>query len=133
MHGLDTNVLVRFLLGDDRRQAEAAKTAIDDAVTAGEPLLLSLLTVLETEWVLRARAGLGKSAIVGAFKQLLESRDLVFEGEEAVEEALFRFEEGRAEFADCLMVAQYRRLGCTAMLTFDGRAAKLPGGQLLTA
>ncbi|HEY6578663.1 MAG TPA: PIN domain-containing protein [Rhizomicrobium sp.] len=133
MRGLETNVLVRFLLGDDRRQSKAARTVIADALAAGEPLLLSLLTVLETEWVLRARAGLRKNTIVGAFKQLLESRDLVFESEEALEEALYRFEEGSADFADCLMVAQYRQLGCTAMLTFDVRAARVPGGELLAA
>jgi len=130
MRGLDTNVLVRFLLADDRRQAKAAKEAIDNAVAAGEPLLVNLLTLLETEWVLRARAGYEKSRIVLTFKHLLEARDLSFEDEEAIEEALFHFEDGTAEFADCLMTARYRRLGCDAMLTFDTKAARLPGAEL---
>jgi predicted nucleic-acid-binding protein len=130
--GLDTNVLVRFLLRDDRRQAEAARAAIAGAVASGTPILVSLLTLLETEWVLRARAGIGKRGVIALFKMLLEARDIVFDQEEVVEEALYTFENGRADFAECLMAAHYRRLGCDAMLTFDMKAAKLPGGRLLT-
>jgi predicted nucleic-acid-binding protein len=133
MRGLDTNVLVRFLLDDDRRQARAAKGAIERALAADERLLLGLLTLLETEWVLRARAGLDKNSIVRAFKYLLESRDLQFEDEEAIEEAVYHFENGAADFADCLMTTRYRRLGCKSMLTFDAKAARLPGAELLSA
>lgn len=131
MRGLDTNVLVRFLLRDDPRQAKVAKAAIDEALAAGSPLFLSLLVVLETEWVLRACADLEKLAIVRVFKQLLESRDLNFEDEESLEEALYLYEDSKAEFADCLLVARYLRLGCSSMLTFDARAARLPGTELL--
>jgi predicted nucleic-acid-binding protein len=130
--GLDTNVLVRFLLGDDGGQAEAARAAIAGAVESGTPVVISLLALLETEWVLRSRAGLDKKAVVALFKTLLEARDVVFDHEEAVEEALYTFENSRADFAECLMAAHYRRLGCEAMLTFDRHAAKLPGGRLLS-
>lgn len=131
MRGLDTNVLVRFLLRDDRNQAARAKAAIDRATTAGEPLLVGLLTLLETEWVLRARAGLGKNEIIGAFKHLLEARELLFESEEAVEQALYHFENSKADFADCLMIAQYQHIGCRTMLTFDTHAARVPGGEMV--
>jgi predicted nucleic-acid-binding protein len=131
MRGLDTNVLVRFLLRDDRQQAAAARAAIEGAVEGGEPAAVSLVTLAETEWVLRSRAKLNKAAVLVIFKQLLEARDLLFESEEAVEEAIFSYEHGKADFAECLMLAQYRRMGCTATLTFDARAAKLPGAELI--
>ena len=131
MRGLDTNVLIRYLLRDDLRQARAAKRAIERAISAGEPLIISLLAVLETEWVLRARASLDKATILSAFRQLLESRDIQFENESAIEQALYDFENSNADFADCLMIAQYRHLGCATMLTFDVRAARVPGGELL--
>jgi len=133
VRGLDTNVLVRFLLRDDPRQAKAAQDAIARAIAAGEPLVIGLLTTLETEWVLRTRARYGKTAILAVFKQLLETRDVEFENEDVFEQALYDFENGRADFADCLMIAQYRRLGCVAMLTFDIHAARIPGGELLMA
>ncbi len=129
--GVDTNVLVRYLLGDDRRQAEAARSAVMGSLAAGTPLLVSLITLIETEWVLRSRAALPKSEVLTVFKQLLEARDIAFENESVVERAIYMFENGRADFAECLMVAQYHHLGCDAMLTFDAKAARLPGCQLL--
>jgi predicted nucleic-acid-binding protein len=131
LRGLDTNVLLRFLLRDDRRQAAAARAAIEEALAAGEPAVVSLVTLAETEWVLRSNAQLGKPDVLAIFRKLLETRDLVFENEDAVEEAIFLYEQSKADFAECLMLAQYRRLGCTAMLTFDVRAAKLPGAELV--
>ena len=131
MYGLDTNVLVRFLLKDDPDQAECAKKIIDDALIEGEPVAVALLAILETEWVLRSCAKLGKKSIITTFRMLLESRDLRIEHEESLEEALYLYENNSADFADCLMATRYKRSGCTAMLTFDRKAATLPGVLLL--
>jgi predicted nucleic-acid-binding protein len=131
MYGLDTNVLVRFLLRDDLKQAEQARKAIENALLEGQPVVVSLLTILETEWVLRSCAKLEKVKLISVFRILLEARDLQIEEEEVLEEALFYYESSRADFADCLMSARYARLGCSAMLTFDQVAAKLPRNMLL--
>jgi predicted nucleic-acid-binding protein len=126
MFGLDTNILVRYLLGDDREQAEQAKMAIGRALSSGEPVVVCLLTLLETEWVLRSRAALGKREIIATFRMLLEARDLKIEEEETLEEALFLYDNHAADFADCLMAAHYTRLGCSSMLSFDRKATQLP-------
>lgn len=132
MRGLDTNVFVRFLVRDDHRQAAAAKRVIDRSGEQGEPLVISLMTLLEAEWVLRTVMKLSKSAFVDEFKRLLlEASNLIFEDEQAVGWALRLYETGNADFAECLMLAHYQRLGCSSMLTFDAHAAKLPGGELL--
>ena len=133
MRGLDTNVLVRFLLRDDARQAEAARDVIKRAIGAGDPVVVSLLALLETEWVLRSSIGLGKNGIIEVFTELLEAGDVAFEYETLVEQALSAFEHSNADFADCLMTAHYQRLGCTSMLTFDAKAARLAGAELLVA
>lgn len=131
MYGLDTNVLVRFLLRDDPEQAEQARKAIEDALVDGKPVVVSLLTLLETEWVLRSCAKLQKVKLISVFRMLLEARDVQIEEEEVLEEALYYYESSKADFADCLMSARYARLGCSAMLTFDQVAAKLPRNILL--
>lgn len=131
MVGIDTNVLVRFIVRDDRQQAEAARAAIGRAMAANEPLAVSLLTILETEWVLRSRYRFDKEVVVRTFKMLLEAGDVLIEGEETLEQALYLFEDSSADFADCLMVARYQRMGCATMLTFDENAAKLAGCELL--
>ena len=132
MYGLDTNVLVRFILRDDPIQAEQAKTAIADAVAAGKSLAVSLLTILETEWVLRSCAKLKKADVITTFRMLLEARDLQIEREEVLEAALYYYESSKADFADCLMTSRYADLKCEAMFTFDRGASKLPGNLLLS-
>jgi predicted nucleic-acid-binding protein len=127
MLGLDTNVLVRYLTRDDQPQYEKARRLIDRAVSKGEPVLLNLLVLLEAEWVLRSRYELAKSEIIAAFSALLDSVDLAFEDEPSIESALYSWKDSTADFADCLIEARYRRLGCRATATFDGKALKLAG------
>jgi len=127
MLGLDTNVLVRFLVRDHEAQFERARRLIKREVGAGEAALISLVVLLETEWVLRSRYGMPKSELMRAISGLLDATELEFEDEAAVEEALYVWKESATEFADCLIAAHHRRLGCWATATFDARAVRLPG------
>jgi len=130
MIGIDTNVLVRFLVADDERQFDKARRLIRREVTGGDPVLISQLVLLECEWVLRSRYGLAKDAILGTFSGLLDSTEVRVEDEASVEEALYVWKDSGADFADCLIAAKYRALGCSATISFDARAAKLPGFRL---
>ena len=127
MLGVDTNVLVRFLVRDDEAQFEKARKLIQREVAAGRRIFVNLLVLLETEWVLRSRYGLPKGQIVDTVSGLLGAADVQFEDEPAVEEALFVWKDSTADFADCLIGAKNRRLGCRATATFDAKASKLPG------
>jgi len=127
MIGIDTNVLVRFLVGDDRRQLEKARSLIKLASSRGEAILISLLVLLEAEWVLRSRYGLAKTDILRAFSGLLDAAELTIEDETSVEQALFLWKESQVEFADCLIGARHLNLGCRATASFDARASRLPG------
>jgi predicted nucleic-acid-binding protein len=127
MLGVDTNVLIRYLIRDDQPQYERARRLVDREVRKGEPLLVSLLVLLESEWVLRSRYELPKSEIVAAFSALLDTADLAFEDEPSIEHAIFLWKDSFADFADCLIDARNLRLGCRATATFDGKALKLAG------
>lgn len=127
MLGVDTNVLVRFLTRDDQPQYDKARRLIDREVAKGAPVLVSLLVLLETEWVLRSRYEMPKAEILAAFSALLETADLAFEDEPSIETAVYSWKESAADFADCLIESRNRRLGCRATATFDGRALKHPG------
>lgn len=127
MLGVDSNVLVRYLTRDDRPQYERARRLINREVAKGEPVLVSLLVLLETEWVLRSRYEMAKADILTTFSSLLDTSDLAFEDEPSVETAIYSWKESATDFADCLIEARNRRLGCRATATFDGRALKLAG------
>ena len=125
--GVDTNVLVRFLVRDDEAQFERARKLIKREVGAGRRIFVSQLVLLETEWVLRSRYSLSKNQIVAAISGLLDAADVQFEDEPTIEESLFNWKDTTADFADCLIGARNRRLGCRATATFDTKASKLPG------
>jgi predicted nucleic-acid-binding protein len=125
--GLDTNVLIRYLVRDDQSQYEKARRLIKREALQGKPVLISLIVLLETEWVLRSRYELSKAEIITTFSALLEASDLSFEDEPSIEQALYSWKDSPADFADCLIEARNRRLGCHATATFDATALKLPG------
>ncbi|MGH8229739.1 MAG: PIN domain-containing protein [Steroidobacteraceae bacterium] len=127
MVGLDTNVLVRFLVRDDELQFARARRLIRHGAARGEPVLIGLLVLLETEWVLRSRYGLAKPEIAAAFSGLLEASELLFEDEASVEQALYMWKDSSAQFADCLIGARHWALECRATASFDAKALRLPG------
>jgi predicted nucleic-acid-binding protein len=127
MLGVDTNVLVRYLTRDDKAQYERARRLIERELAKSEPVLVSLLVLLETEWVLRSRYKLAKKDVVTAFSALLDTADLALEDEPSIENAVYSWKDSAADFADCLIEARNRRLGCRATASFDGGALKVPG------
>jgi predicted nucleic-acid-binding protein len=127
--GIDTNVVVRLVVSDDAEQTRRARKLVDQAMSRDEPVLVSLLVLLESEWVLRSRYGFNRSDLLGIFRSMLEARELSFEDEPALEEALFRWKDSPCEFSDCLITAHNRRMGCRATATFDDKAARIPGAE----
>lgn len=127
MLGIDTNVLVRFLVRDDETQFEKARKLIKREVAAGRRVFVNQLVLMKTEWVLRSRYAVPKNQIVEAISGLLDATDIQFEDESAVEEALFMWKDATADFADCLIGTKNRRMGCRATASFDVKASKLSG------
>lgn len=105
---------------------------MEQAEAAGEPVLIVVGALLETEWVLRSHYRLDKASIAATFARLLETDGVEFEHEATVEEALFTWSQhAGANFADCLLNALSAQLGRTRFVTFDAGAARLPRGELL--
>ena len=127
MLGIDTNVFVRLLISDDAEQTRRARKLIDQSVARDESVLVSLLVLIETEWVLRSRYELNRGTVLMLIRAALQAREISFEDEPAVEEALFQWKENACGFADCLIAAHNRQLGCRTTATFDAKAARLPG------
>lgn len=125
MAGLDTNVLVRWLVNDDEQQVEQIERLLKSARARREALYVPSTVLLELEWVLRSRYSFDKEAILQTFTALLESRDLEIQAESAVERALHAFRQGPADFADCLHAGLCAAAGHAPMLTFDAKAARL--------
>src|SRR4030067_3672102 len=127
MLGIDTNILVRFLVRDDEAQFEKARKLIHREVASGRRVFVNQLVLMEAEWVLRSRYAVPKNQIIEAISGLLDATDVQFEDEPTIEEALFMWKDTAADFADCLIGTKNRRMGCKATVSFDVKASKLPG------
>ena len=77
--------------------------------------------------MLRSLYSVTKNRIIEIISGLRDANDVQFEDEPAIEEALFTWKKTAADFADCLIGAKNRRLGCRATATSDLRATKLAG------
>ncbi len=125
MLGIDTNVLVRFLVRDDEAQFERARKLIKREVSAGGRVFVNHVVIMETEWVLRSRYAIPKTQVIEALSGLLDAADVQMEDEPTIEQALFAWKDAAADFADCLIGAKNRRLGCQATASFDSKASRL--------
>jgi predicted nucleic-acid-binding protein len=133
MPALDTNVLVRYVVRDDTAQLAAAKRLISRCVADERSIFVPVTVVLEFEWVLRASFGYGKDNVLGVLSNLLSAAELAFESERALEVALQLYRESSADFADCLHIALATQAGEQPLWTFDKRAVKVIGTQLVRA
>lgn len=131
MIALDTNVLVRFLVQDDPEQARVAAGVID-RLTDAEPGFVGREVLVELVWVLERAYGYGRAEISGALDGLLSSTELLIEAADDVGAALDRYR-GDFGFADLMIAAAARRAGAGELVTFDRKAARLPGVRLLVA
>lgn len=124
MIGLDTNVLVRYIVQDEPAQARAATRLIERECTPAEPGYISLLMLAEVVWVLGRAYGHGRADSSRVLAALLSTAELQVESPDLARDALHAYRNGAADFADYLIGLLHWARGCSATLTFDKRAAK---------
>ena len=124
MTGLDTNVLVRYIVQDDPDQSADAERLIEGRCTAQAPGYVSVLVLVELVWVLTSAYDYEKAVVIPVIRQLLRTAELAVEDRPTVWAALREFESGGADFADYLIAHRNHARGCTRTHTFDQRAAR---------
>ncbi len=130
MIGLDTNVLVRYIMQDDAKQSAKA-TALIESLTPDQPGFISLVTVVELYWVLTSCYQLSNEQVRLALDALLRTRQLVVDRADQVLQALRIWHKGKADFADCLIASAAASAGCERVMTFDQGAVKHAGMTLV--
>lgn len=130
MIGLDTNVLVRYIMQDDAKQSPLA-SALVESLSGDAPGFVAQVCVVELFWVLSSAYGLDRTQLVAALDGLLRSKEIIVESAEVVWKALRVFQAGNADFADCLIERAAATAGCSRTMTFDRGAARACGMQLV--
>ena len=130
MIGLDTNVLVRYIMQDDPKQSSKA-TLLVESLDSGTPGYITLVSVVELYWVMTSSYELTGQQVSQALQAILRTKQLLVERADQVMRALRVFDEGKADFADCLIERSAAGAGCTQTMTFDVGASKHAGMTLI--
>ncbi|HEY7890392.1 MAG TPA: type II toxin-antitoxin system VapC family toxin [Steroidobacteraceae bacterium] len=131
MTGLDTNVLVRYVMQDDPKQSQKASRLVE-SLTSEAPGFVPLVALIELVWVLTSCYDLTHEQVAQALDALLRAKEIVLERAEQVSQALRTFGASSADFADCLIERTAAAAGCGQTMTFDTDAAKFAGMTLIT-
>jgi predicted nucleic-acid-binding protein len=131
MIGLDTNVLVRYIMQDDAKQSALA-TKLIEGLSEDAPGFITLVSVIELTWVLESAFALNRSQIVEAFQRIMSVDVFKVDRVGVVASALRAYGDGKADFADCLIERLSAQAGCGRTMTFDRSAAKTGGMVLIT-
>jgi predicted nucleic-acid-binding protein len=119
LKGLDSNVLLRYLVEDDPVQSRQAAKVMDDAARREEPLFLSLLVLCEVAWVLDRSYDQPRVVIASILDAVLNTDAFAVERDELARGCIAQFRAGKAGFADYVIGAVARDLGCEATFSFD--------------
>lgn len=123
MGAVDTNVLVRLLVADDRGQTSRAEAFLE----AHSPVWISTVVLVETVWVLTAVYRWPRAQILAMLQAATNSRDFAFQAVEPVRMAVHLYASSKGDFSDCLALELARAEGHLPFATFDKTAAKLAG------
>jgi predicted nucleic-acid-binding protein len=115
VRAVDTNVVVRYLLADEPRQAATARRTVDR-----HSCWVSLTVLLETEWVLRGAAGLSRREVHRLLLAFAGLPTISIEQPAVAARALDLFAAGM-DFADALHGCVADAAGAAAFVTFDRR------------
>ncbi len=130
MVGIDTNVLLRYIVGDDAGQ-EAAATLLLAGLTPENQGFICREVVLETVWVLERSYRFSRARIATELSTFINSDHLVLETAEEVARAAMLYRDGNDDFSDLLIMEAARRMDALPLYTFDRRLARMDGAALV--
>ena len=126
MRALDTNILVRFVTGDDSPHSNRVRELFRTAEEHNELLFVSLPVIQELIWVLGSAYDTPKAAIAEALQHLLGLPYLRFEQEGRIRDLLTASAQSHLGLGDLLVGRCGKDHDCTTTLTFDRKAARSP-------
>lgn len=131
MIALDTNIIVRFLVRDDEKQARQVYRRFRIAEDRHELLSIPLLVVLETIWVLDSVYEVARGEIIDAIEELMLMPILKFQNYRVLQNFLTAARRENTDLPDLLIAHSSRDIGCEYILTLDKKASRSPLFHLL--
>ena len=124
MIGIDTNVLVRFIVQDEPKQSQIASRLIEDILSAANKGFISSIVLCEVVWVLKRLYRQPKDRLLLVVKTILEAEVFEVEHRDCAWRAYYDFDEGLADFSDYYLAQINKTHGASYTVTFDEKAQK---------
>lgn len=124
MIGLDTNVLVRYILDDDPVWSPIATDFIDTKLSPQRPGYINPITLVELVWTIRRLPQFDREKLAFLIENLLLADTIVVGEAAAVSRALAAYKSGSAGFADYLIAELNEAAGASSTVTIDRQAGK---------
>ena len=131
MKALDTNLLVRFLIADDVKQAKKVRQLFKKAEKNKSELFVTLLVIIELIWVLESVYDIARKDIVAVINDMLEMPIFKFEHQSTLYEFTNTAKANKIDLSDLLISLSAKTLKCETTLTFDKKASKFEYFELL--
>jgi predicted nucleic-acid-binding protein len=131
MTAVDTNFMVRFLVGDDPKQAKTVYNILKEVEAQKNTLHVPILVVIELIWVLDSAYDISREDIVNSLDQTLLMPIFSFESLNSIQQTIQDSINTKYDLSDLLIAHTAKEAGCTSVLTFDKNASKHPLFQLL--
>jgi predicted nucleic-acid-binding protein len=124
MRGVDTNILVRFLVRDDEDQAGIVYKVFKTAETEKEELFVPLLVILELIWVLGSAYEISRTEILDSIRDILVMPIFKFEHPSALQQFISSAHGNKYDLSDLLIAHSAKLNGCETTLTLDKKASR---------
>lgn len=132
MKGIDTNILVRFLVGDDELQAKKVYNLFKKAESNKDELFVPLLVILELIWVLESVYKISRKEIIDSISELLRMPILKFENQPALQQFTLNAQRNKFDLSDLIIAHSAKEQGCESIITFDKKASKFTLFEIVT-
>ncbi len=124
MKGIDTNILIRFLVGDDKQQTKRVYNLFKKTELDKKELFVPLLVILELIWILESVYEISRTDILDSISELLLMPILNFEHQSALQLFSHVAQENTYDLSDLLIAHSAKEQGCESVITFDKKASK---------
>jgi predicted nucleic-acid-binding protein len=119
MIGLDTNVLVRYLVMDDPAQGKKATELITETAEQNEEVFVNNVVLCELVWVLDAAYNFSKAEITDVLEKLLMTELIIVQNQDEAWLALNDYRNGTADYSDYFISRINKSFECDHTATFD--------------
>ncbi len=126
MIAVDSNIFMRWLLNDDKDQADAIAALVRKFEKGGERLWASDTVIAEVVWVLESVYAVSPKDVSQYIESLLDVQTFEFENRERLLRAVELYRAHQVDFIDCYIVASAKDKGIATVVSYDRDFRKMP-------